>query len=190
MPKKCSLKAMTNNNKDITTSLIVAMADNRCIGRNNQMPWHIPEDLKRFKALTMGHPVIMGRKTFESILGYLNKPLPGRESIIVTRKSQTLYPNEPVHQASTIEQAIATASDLAVAKDLKEIFIIGGAQVFNQSITLAQKIYLTKVHREIGGDTFFPELDDTDWEEVKSVSNQENDPPYSFIDLERRQYLL
>lgn len=181
---------MTNDKKDIMTSLIVAMADNRCIGRNNQMPWHIPEDLKRFKSLTMDHPVIMGRKTFESILGYLNKPLPGRESIIVTRKAHTLYPDEPVHQASTIEQAIEIATGIAAPKNLKEIFIIGGAQVFNQSLPLAHKIYLTKVHREIGGDTFFPEIDDTDWEEIKTVSYEDNDPPYSFVDLERRQYLL
>ena len=190
MQKKCFFETMTKDNKDIKTSLIVAMADNNCIGRNNQMPWHISEDLKRFKSLTMGHPVIMGRKTFESILGYLNKPLPGRESIIVTRKSHTLYPDEPVHQASTIEQAIEMAAEMAAKQGLKEIFIIGGGQVYTQSLPLAHKVYLTKVHREIGGDAFFPAIDEADWEEAESLSHEEHDPPYSFVTLERRQYLL
>jgi dihydrofolate reductase len=178
---------MKKDNKNIKISLIVAMADNNCIGRNNQMPWHIPGDLKRFKSLTMGHPVIMGRKTFESILGYLNKPLPGRESIIVTRKNHTLYPNEPIHQAATIEQAIEMATEMAAKQGLGEIFIIGGAQIFKQSLALAHKIYLTNVHREIGGDTFFPKIDEADWEEIESISHKENDPPFSFVDLERRQ---
>lgn len=178
---------MTKQSNDIKTSLIVAMADNNCIGRNNQMPWHIPEDLKRFKSLTIGHPVIMGRKTFESILGYLNKPLPGRESIIVTRKSHTLYPNEPVHQASTIEQAIEMAAEIAAKQSLDEVFVIGGGQVYTQSLPLAHKVYLTRVHREIGGDAFFPNIDEAIWEEIENVSHEQNDPPYSFITLERRQ---
>ncbi len=176
--------------KNIKTSLIVAMADNNCIGRNNQMPWHISEDLKRFKTLTMRHPVIMGRKTFESILGYLNKPLPNRESIIVTRKSNILYPNEPVHQASTIEQAIEIAANIAIKQNLEEIFIIGGGQIYKQSLPLAHKIYLTKVHREVGGDAFFPKIDEAIWEEIESVSYKENDPPFSFITLERKQQNL
>jgi dihydrofolate reductase len=181
---------MTIDTKDIKISLIVAMADNNCIGRNNQMPWHISEDLKRFKALTMGHPVIMGRKTFESILGYLNKPLPGRESIIVTRKSHTLYPNEPIHQVSTIEQAIDTATELAAKQNLDEIFVIGGGQIYKQSLPLAHKVYLTRVHREIGGDAFFPEIDEAIWEEAKSESYEEHDPPFSFVTLERKQQKL
>ncbi len=181
---------MNKDKKDIKTSLIVAMAENRCIGRNNQMPWHISEDLKRFKSLTMGHPVIMGRKTLESILGYLKKPLPGRDNIIVTRNTHTLYPNSPIHQTTTIEQAIETGQEIALKNGKREIFIIGGGEIFNQSLPLAHKIYLTKVHREIGGDAFFPEIDNADWEETEKSANEDHDPPYSFITLERRQQNL
>ena len=174
----------------IKTSLIVAMAENRCIGKKNRMPWHISDDLKRFKALTMGHPVIMGRRTFESILGYLKEPLPGRESIILTKKTQPLYTDSPAHQANSIEDAIKLGQGIAKEKGLNEVFIIGGAQVYNQSVVHAQRIHLTKVHRTIDGDAFFPILDDQDWEEVEQEDHVEHDPPYSFITLERRQYLL
>lgn len=181
---------MKKDNVDIRTSLIFAMAENRCIGKNNQMPWHIPEDLKRFKTLTMEHPVIMGRRTFESILGYLKKPLPGRESIIVTRNPQTLYPDTPILQTGTIEQAIEIGHTIAKDKGLDEIFIIGGAQIYTQSLAFANRLYITKVHREIAGDAFFPAIDDTDWEESECLSHEDHDPPYSFVTLERRQQNL
>ncbi|MCK5373694.1 MAG: dihydrofolate reductase [Alphaproteobacteria bacterium] len=181
---------MITKNDNIKTSLIVAIAQNRCIGKNNRMPWHISEDLKRFKSLTMGHPVIMGRKTLESILGYLKKPLPGRDSIIVTRNTQTLYPNTQIHQAGTIEQAIEIGQKIAIENGKDEVFIIGGAQIYTQSMTLAHRLYLTKVHRDIAGDSFFPVIDESDWEEIENIAHEEHNPPYSFITLERRQYLL
>lgn len=180
-----------NTNKDnIKTSLIVAMAENRCIGKNNQMPWHISEDLKRFKALTMGHSVIMGRKTFEAILGHLKKPLPGRDNIIVTRNKNILYPDSDIRQTLTIEHAIELAQSLADTNGKNEIFIIGGGEIFNQSLALAQRLYLTKVHCNVAGDAFFPIIEDSDWEETECLMHENNDPSYSFVTLERRQYLL
>ena len=168
---------------NIKTSLIVAMAENRCIGKDNQMPWHISDDLKRFKALTMGHPVIMGRKTFESILGYLNKPLPGRQSFVVSRSG---YSTE--HDAiicDNVADAIDEARKSAAAHGLDEIFIIGGAQIYTQSIALADCLHLTKVHRSVEGDAFFPEFDEKDWNETTREDHLDHDPPYSFITLER-----
>lgn len=169
--------------QDIKLSHIVAMAENRCIGKDNQMPWHISDDLKRFKALTMGHPVIMGRKTFESILGYLKKPLPGRDSIIISRSG---YENEfavPVY--SSIEEAVSAAKDLAEKQNLDEVFIIGGAQIYSQSVDLVDRLHLTKVHRAVEGDAFYPETDDVEWKETSREDCLSNDPPYSFITLSR-----
>lgn len=190
MQKKCFVFSMTMDAKDIRISIILAVAQNNCIGKNNQMPWHISEDLKRFKTLTMGHPVIMGRKTLESILGYLKKPLPGRDNIIVTRNKNVLYPDSDIYQSAGIEQAIERARKLAIEGGKNEIFIIGGAQIYNQSLSLAHRIYLTKVHREIAGDAFFPNIEKSDWEEVESSSYKEHDPPYSFITLDRKQQKL
>ncbi len=167
----------------IKISHIVAMAENRCIGKDNQMPWHISDDLKRFKALTMNHPVIMGRKTFESILGYLKKPLPGRDSIVISRSG---YENEfgvPVY--SGIESAVNHAKGMAEKKTLDEVFIIGGAQIYGQSIDMADRLHLTKVHRSVEGDAFFPEFDMEEWQEVSREDCLSHDPPYSFITLQR-----
>ncbi len=161
------------------TSLIVAMAQNRCIGKDNQMPWHIPEDLKRFKTLTMGHPVIMGRKTFESILNYLGKPLPGRDNIII---SQSGYKNE-----FDVPVFTSPAAAIAHAKTLNrdEIFIIGGAQIYEQTIALSDRIHLTHIHENIDGDAFFPEIDKKMWKETKRSDFMKNTPPYSFITMDR-----
>ncbi|PCJ98180.1 MAG: hypothetical protein COA45_08500 [Zetaproteobacteria bacterium] len=168
----------------IKTSLIVAMANNRCIGKDNQMPWHISDDLKRFKALTTGHPMIMGRKTFESILGYLNKPLPGRTNIVISRSGFDNTHNVPVF--SNIEHAINHAKSIAREDHKEEIFIIGGAQIYTQSIQYANRIHLTKVHRKVDGDAFFPEFNDKEWLISERIDNMDNDPPYSFITLERQ----
>jgi len=168
------------NMTDIKTSLIVAMAENRCIGKNNQMPWHISDDLKRFKALTTGHPVIMGRKTFESILGYLGKPLPNRENIVISRSG---FKNEhEVPSFSDIDAAISYAK--SVASD--EIFIIGGAQIYTGSIQYANRLHLTKIHKSVDGDAFFPEFNEDDWTEVERTDHLDHNPPYSFITLERK----
>ncbi len=165
-------------------SHIVAMAENRCIGLDNQMPWHISDDLKRFKALTMGHPVIMGRKTFESILGYLKKPLPGRDSIVVSRSG---YENDfGVPVFSSLEDAAAHGKLLAAQKGLDEVFIIGGAQIYAQSTDLIDRFHLTKVHRVVDGDAFYPEYDEGDWVETDRDDRLSHDPPYSFITLSRK----
>lgn len=165
-------------------SHIVAMAENRCIGSDNKMPWHIPDDLKRFKALTMGHPVIMGRKTFESILGYLGKPLPGRDSVVISRSGYKNDFDVPVY--SDIAEAIAYAKDSANKKTLSEVFIIGGAQIYSQTIDVVDRLHLTQVHRAVEGDAFYPEFNREDWREAECDANLSHDPPYSFITLDRR----
>lgn len=171
---------MTN----IKTSLIVAMADNNCIGKDNKMPWHISDDLKRFKSLTMGHPVIMGRKTFESILEYLNKPLPGRDNIVISRSGYKT--SHDAHVAPDIESAIEHARQKATKAQKKEIFIIGGAQIYTQSIAWADKIHMTKIHNSVEGDAFFPDITPDEWTQTTRIDHLKNDPPYSFITLKRQ----
>jgi dihydrofolate reductase len=141
-------------------SLIVAAAKNNAIGKNNQLLWHLPNDLKFFKNTTWGMPVIMGRKTFEAV----NKPLPGRFNIIITR--QEGWKAEGVIVAADLQDAIKKAA----ATNSKEIFIIGGGEIYKQGIEIADKIYLTRVHAELNGDTFFPVIDESKWQ---LTSNQD-----------------
>jgi len=168
----------------ITISIIVAMAENNCIGKDNKMPWHISDDLKRFKSLTEGHPVIMGRKTFESIIGYLGKPLPNRKNIIISRSEYltghdiTIYKN--------IDAALENEKITAQDQNLDEIFIIGGAQIYTQTINKADKLHITKVHKSVDGDAFFPLFNYDEWQETERIDNLEHSPPYSFITLEHR----
>ena len=138
-------------------SLLVAASTNNAIGKNNQLLWHLPNDLKFFKNTTWGGVVVMGRKTFESV----NKPLPGRTNIIITK--QPNWHAENVVVANSLEDAIAKATAL----HFKEIFIIGGGEIYKQSMEIANRIYLTKVHTEIDGDTFFPALGN-DWKLTSS----------------------
>jgi dihydrofolate reductase len=140
-------------------SLIVAMAKNRVIGHNNTLPWHLPADLKHFKALTMGHHIVMGRKTYESI----GKPLPGRTSVVVTRNADYSIPGVIV--VNSLPAAIT-----ACGND-EEIFVIGGAEIYRQAITLADRIYLTEIDADISGDAHFTELDLDRWEETTRVSH-------------------
>lgn len=163
----------------IKTALIVAMAENNCIGKDNKMPWHIRDDLKRFKDLTMGHPVIMGRKTYESILGYLGKPLPGRTNIVVSKNGFENLHEVPVF--SDLEKAIEHGQKIAKS----EVFIIGGAQIYNQAIYMADILYLTQIHKEINGDAFFPEIDQNNWAETARKDHLSHDPPFSFITITR-----
>lgn len=139
-------------------SIIVAMASNRTIGLNNTLPWHLPADLKHFKALTMGHHIIMGRKTYESI----GKPLPGRTSVVVTRNADYAVPGVIV--VNSLEAAIkACGGD-------EEIFVIGGAQLYRQAINLADRIYLTEIDAVITGDAHFAEFDSVQWRETSRES--------------------
>ncbi len=133
-------------------SLIVAMANNRVIGINNNLPWHLPEDLKRFKALTMGHHIIMGRKTYES----LGRLLPGRTTVIVTRNKT--YKVERALIANSLEAAIE------LCKDDAEPFLIGGAELYQVGLKLATKLYITQVHAEFAGDVFFADIDFNHWQ--------------------------
>ncbi len=140
-------------------SLLVAMSKNRVIGKNNQLPWHLPEDLKHFKALTMGHPIIMGRKTYESI----GKVLPGRINIIVTRQKNYVIPSAIV--VDSIQSAFAAGFEENSAKN--EAFVIGGEEIFHQALAFSQRIYLTEIQKTFDGDTFFPELNSQEWHETK-----------------------
>ena len=137
-------------------SLIVAASENNAIGKGNAMLWHLPEDLKFFKNTTWGMPVIMGRKTFEAV----GKPLPGRTNIIVTSNSS--WQVEDTITTTSIEDAIKVANET----NAKEIFITGGGEIYKQTLPIADKVYLTRVHTTIDGDAFFPEMDINTWEIV------------------------
>lgn len=157
-------------------SLIVAMAENRCIGADNNLLWHIPEDLKRFKTVTMGAPVIMGRKTYESILDQLGKPLPGRQNIVVSRSG---YKHEGCESSDSLDKAIAAAQG-------DEIFIIGGAQIYEQSLPQADRLYLTIVHKDYEGDAFFPVINWDDWNVEEDGEGEKDNLPYSFFTMSRK----
>lgn len=144
-------------------SLIVAHADNRVIGLNNQLPWHLPEDLKRFKQLTMGHHIIMGRKTYES----LGRLLPGRTTVIVTRNPN--YQVEGAKVVNSIPQALA-----ACVQDT-EPFLIGGAEMYALGLPNVTRLYITRVHQQIAGDAFFPEVDMTQWQLIEDVEKTSAD---------------
>ncbi|MEA5258240.1 dihydrofolate reductase [Arcicella aquatica] len=159
-------------------SIIVAVAENGVIGHNNQLIWRLPEDLKMFKRLTTGHPVIMGRKTFESI----GKPLPNRTSIIITQNPE--FQVEGCITVHSLEDAIEAASEI----EDNEAFIIGGAEIYRLSLPFTDKIYLTEVHHVFEGDTFFPELDKNVWEEVSRIDHETDEKHlyrYSFLELEK-----
>ena len=156
-----------------TISLIVTTAENNVIGMDNKMPWHIPEDFKHFKEITMGKPCIMGRKTYESILDQLGKPLPGRDSIVISRGG---YNHEGCTTVTSVDEAIGKAKDLTD----DEIMVIGGAQIYALTLPLANRIYLTRVHQTPEGDAFFPEFG-ADWTET----DFEGHDGFSFVTLER-----
>jgi len=163
----------------MTISLIAAVASNNIIGRENKLPWHMPSDLKWFKRLTMGHHVLMGRKTFEEF----RKPLPGRVNVVITRNPN--WSAEGVAIARSVDEAISKAE----AAGDKEIFIIGGAEIFTQVLHRADRMYITRSHAEPEGDTYFPEFDDVnEWKLVDSEhfeADERNAYPYSFLTYER-----
>ncbi len=134
-----------------TISLVVAAADNNIIGHRGTMPWHVSGDLKNFKAITTGKPIVMGRKTFESI----GRPLPGRQNIVVTRNAD--WTAQGVDVAATLDDAVAQAGDVA------EIMIIGGGEIYAQALPMASRVYFTRIHASPEGDTTFPALSDQDW---------------------------
>jgi len=158
-------------------SLIVAMASNRVIGLNNQMPWHLSADLKKFKSITMGKPIVMGRKTFESI----GRPLPGRTNIIISRNPD--YSQAGCIVVNDLDSALASACQQA-----DEIFVIGGSALYDALLPRANRLYLTQINAAFEGDTFFPEINQDEWQELNR-EDIANDPQvafsYSFLQLER-----
>lgn len=166
-----------NHSKPVL-SAIAAAAENRVIGKDNKMPWHMPADLKHFKTLTSGHPVLMGRKTYESI----GKPLPNRTNIIMTRDMNYSAPDCII--VNTVEAAVSMADEL----EMDEIFVIGGAEVYRQLLSQIQRIYLTEIHHQFEGDAYFPELNPDEWKEVsreRHAADENNKYDYSFVVLER-----
>jgi dihydrofolate reductase len=154
-------------------SLIAAMSENRVIGRDGKLPWHLPADLRHFKNTTRGHTVIMGRRTFES----LDRPLPQRTNIVITRNPD--YHVDGVTVARTLDEAIDLAERHEAAADPapaeREIFILGGEEIFRQTLSRAFRLYLTLVHATVEGDTFFPKFDPAEWRLV-SESHHPADP--------------
>ena len=160
----------------MTVSIIVAMAENGVIGRDMDLPWHISADLKRFKALTMGHHIVMGRKTFESI----GRLLPGRTTVIVTR--------QPDYQVDGAVIVNSLGAAQAAATDDSELFIIGGGQIYEIALPLADRLHVTRVHTEVDGDTSFPAIDWDQWELVSAErhdADEKNDHDFTFESYRR-----
>jgi dihydrofolate reductase len=157
-------------------SMVVAATENDVIGRDNGMPWHLPDDLKYFKARTMGKPMLMGRKTFESI----GKPLPGRTSVVMTRDPS--WRHEGVVVVRSLDEALAWAANVP------ELCAVGGAEIFRLVWPVARRLFLTRIHAEISGDTYFPRLDPGEWREVERVEHAVDERhayAMSFVTLDR-----
>jgi len=157
--------------------LIVAKASNNVIGDKNNLIWHLPNDLKHFKNLTTGHPIIMGRKTYES----LGRPLPNRTNIIITRDQNFI--DDQIIITHSLEQALAKANEIQ-----EDVFVIGGGKIYKQAMEYVDVIYLTEVHHEFNGDTYFPEIDEESFEEVERVHHMKDEKhpySYSFITYKR-----
>ncbi|HEU4964630.1 MAG TPA: dihydrofolate reductase [Bacilli bacterium] len=160
----------------MTISLIVAMDENRLIGQDNRLPWHLPNDLQYFKKVTMGKPVIMGRKTFESI----GRPLPGRRNIILTRQQGYRVEGcEVIHSLEELK-AYQHTSD--------EVFCIGGAEIFHEILPYADRLYITRIYASFEGDAYFPEIDESQWKVVSSeegATDEKNREAHTFFVYER-----
>nr|AIA11731.1 Dihydrofolate reductase [uncultured bacterium] len=173
-------------------SLIVAMAENRVIGKENGMPWHIPGELPRFKRITTGHPIIMGRKTYESI----GRPLPNRVNIVITRDAG--FKVDGVVVVHSLEEALEVAKKAELLtphpsplpingarEQLGEVFIIGGGEIFKQAMPIADKLYLTLIHKNIEGDTHFPKYEKIFSKEVFREDHETEEYRYSFLEFEK-----
>jgi dihydrofolate reductase len=156
-------------------SIVVAIATNNAIGKDNQLLWRLPNDLKHFKEITSGHTIIMGRKTYDSV----GKPLPNRRNIIITRQNITIAGCEVVNSLDAA---------LALCANEPEVFIVGGAEIYKQAMKVTDRIYLTIVHQNFDGDTYFPEIKKDEWKETDREDHQTDEKhqfSYSFITLER-----
>ena len=166
-------------NSSVILSLLLAADEQNVIGNKNQLPWHLPNDLRYFKNQTWGMPILMGRKTFDSI----GKPLPGRHSIVITR--QTDWQKEGVVTVHSVEAAIEKAAESGA----REIFVIGGAEIFNACFEKADRIYLTRIHHRFEGDAFFPEIPKNKWNLVKQrfcEADEKNQWNHTFEVWERK----
>jgi len=163
-------------------ALVVAMAENRVIGADGGLPWHLSSDLKYFKRVTMGKPIVMGRRTYKSI----GRPLPGRDNIVITRNPD--FAPDGVHVTRDVAAALALAHELAKEKGADEICIIGGGEIYRQTLPLADRVYLTEVHMTADGDTVFPEQDPADWREVSREmheAGEKDSTAFSLVVLDR-----
>ncbi|MGE7603785.1 dihydrofolate reductase [Peribacillus sp. NPDC097675] len=159
-------------------SLMVAMDENRLIGKNNALPWHLPADLQYFKRVTMGHPIVMGRKTFESI----GRILPGRENVIVTRNHDFKV------EGCTILHDVSEIKGFADAHE-QEVFVIGGAEIFKAILPVTDRLYITQIHEEFEGDTYFPRINEAEWENagtIPGVIDDNNPYAHDFIVLRKK----
>ena len=172
---------MPNNKAPLV--VLAAVADNKVIGRDNQLIWHLSSDLKRFKALTMGCPLLMGRTTFDSI----GRPLPGRESVVMTRDPH--FAVEGVHVAHDLEQALALCATLADRMGAAHVAVIGGAEIYALTLPHAERLYLTHVHAQPEGDAWFPAFAAADFDVTLREDHQasgRDDHPFSFVDYQRK----
>jgi len=165
-------------------SLICAMSENRVIGRNNSLPWHLSEDLKYFRRTTMGNSIIMGRNTWESI----GRTLPGRTNIVISRNPD--YEAQGAKLVSSLEDAIKLAQSISVIDGSGEAFIIGGASLYQSALPLANRFHLTRVHAEVDGDTYLADFDESQWQEISRdeySKDEANIYDYSICVLQRRE---
>ena len=174
MPSLQTAQPETNR---MRISLIVAISQNNVIGKDNQLPWHLPADLRHFKQLTMGHPIIMGRNTYESI----GRPLPGRRSIVLSRSAE--FALEGCETATSLTEAIQ------LCEGADEAFVIGGAKLFEEAAQRSDRIYLTRIHAECEGDTFFPAINWDTWSKIDEMNfsaDSKNQFAYSFQTFDRK----
>ena len=172
----------TSADDAVIKSMIVAMASNRVIGRNNKLPWYLPGDLKYFKQATMGKPILMGRKTYESI----GKPLPGRLNIVITRDTSWTAPG--VTAVNSIDEAFSVAAGQAELDGQNEVMVIGGDQIYAACLPVVDRLYLTEVHADVEGDAYFPEVEWTHWKEIGREDFKAEAPnpyDYSFVVYDR-----
>ena len=167
---------------DIKIALVVAAARNGVIGIQNTVPWTLPSELKRFRELTTGHPIIMGRNTYEAI----GRPLADRDNIVVTRGE--IMEDPTVHTVNSIEEAIALATKFAINRKVKEIMVVGGGQIYEQTSPLAHRIYFTRVEMDAEGDTLFPDLNPERWKEIgreEHKAGPDDNADFTIVTLDR-----
>lgn len=166
----------------IRLAMMAAKASNNVIGRDNKLPWYLPNDLKYFKQVTLGKPIVMGRNTWESLKG----PLPGRTNIVISRQAD--YVAQGAKVVGTLDEALELAGHVAHIDGQDELVVIGGAQIYALALPRAERLYLTEVHAEVPGDTYFPELDAAQWQEIGRDDFQAEGPnpyDYSFVVYQR-----